>query len=92
MQEIDVCNVCMTSGQLAALRLAFVQRRIACTAEMRPIVTPVAWSVGVCVCFVTAVSPTKTDESIDMRFGIWTGVGRMMWSQFSSRNGGLLRK
>jgi len=48
---------------------------------MRPVVTDrVAWSVcqsvGRSLCLsVTAVSPAKTAEPIEMPFGIWTRVG-----------------
>ena len=42
---------------------------------MQPIVTDrVAWSVGLSV---TAVSPAKTAEPIEMTFGIWTRVDPM---------------
>ena len=42
---------------------------------MRPNATHVAWSVCVSACVpvsVTAVSPAKTDEPIEMPLGTWT--------------------
>jgi len=39
---------------------------------MRPIVTDVAWSVGL---YVTIVSPAKTAEPIEMPFKLWTRLG-----------------
>jgi len=46
----------------------------------RPTVTDVPWSVCVCLCvsvclLVTTVSPTKTDEPIEMPFRVLTPVG-----------------
>jgi len=39
--------------------------------DMRPIVTDVAWSIGLSV----IVSAAQTAEPIEMPFGLWTWVG-----------------
>jgi len=71
------------TASIVAVVLKLLLDRIACTyrAKMRHIDTDVSWSVRlfayVClsVCLlVTTMSPTKTNEQIDVPFGIWSQV------------------
>jgi len=61
------------SGRIAVLRT-----------WMRPIVRDrVAWSVSLLVCpSVTEVSPAKTAELIEMRFGLWARMRAQGWGPF----------
>jgi len=53
-------------GRIAALDAAYCYRQS----------TGVAWSIGLFVGLsVTIVSPAKTDEPMEMPFGLWTRVG-----------------
>jgi len=47
------------------------------SAKMQPLATDIVWvSLCVCVCLLDAtVNPAKTDEPIEMLFGLWTRVG-----------------
>ena len=50
--------------------------RLAVRVKMRPVATDVARSLRVCVYVLdTSVSPTKTDEQIEIPAGVWTSVG-----------------
>ena len=58
---------------------------------MRPVVTHVAWSICVSVC--REPLHTRTDELIEMLFGVWTCVwvqGTIKWRSRTPREGTLL--
>jgi len=58
-----------------ALQFAIINRpHLYAKQKMRPIVTYVPWSVCVCI-FVTVMSPTKTDQPIEVPFRIFAQMG-----------------